>query len=162
MITVKAELATGSSTSTRNGPGPSSPTSSGSRREALADVRRAAEGYRDVTLPGELARARAALRGAASRPTCHAPTTCPRELRELFAWAVREGVTNVDPAQRCIALHGAARSLERVEVADDGAGPRTPATGAGNGLRGLRERAAAVGAVAGRPARSTRAGSRWR
>ena len=33
-------------------------------RDALADVRRAVEGYRELTLPGELARARAALAAA--------------------------------------------------------------------------------------------------
>ncbi len=36
-------------------------------RDALADVRRAVEGYRDLTLPGELARARAALEAAEIR-----------------------------------------------------------------------------------------------
>ena len=33
-------------------------------RDALADVRRAVEGYRELTLPGELARARTALAAA--------------------------------------------------------------------------------------------------
>ena len=33
-------------------------------RDALADVRRAVEGYRDISLPGELVRARVALRAA--------------------------------------------------------------------------------------------------
>ena len=33
-------------------------------RDALADVRRAVEGYRELTLPGELAQARAALEAA--------------------------------------------------------------------------------------------------
>ena len=48
-------------------------------RDALADVRRAVEGYRDLTLPGELARARdGAARPRRSRPTCRTPpTTCP-------------------------------------------------------------------------------------
>ena len=36
-------------------------------RDALADVRRAVEGYRELTLPGELARARTALRGRRDR-----------------------------------------------------------------------------------------------
>ena len=48
-------------------------------RDALADVRRAVEGYRDLTLPGELARARdGAARPRRSRPTCRTPPTrCP-------------------------------------------------------------------------------------
>jgi two-component system sensor histidine kinase DesK len=114
-------------------------------REALADVRQAVEGYREVTLPGELARARAAL--AAADITADLPGSAdePRgELRELFAWAVREGVTNV-------VRHSRARSCRvvldatSVAVLDDGVGP--PIEASGNGLRGLRERAAALDAV---------------
>jgi two-component system sensor histidine kinase DesK len=115
-------------------------------RDALADVRRAVEGYRDLTLPGELARAREALRAAeieADLPNSTDEVTS--ELRELFAWTVREGVTNVirhSGASRCTVRLGASA----VEVADDGGGPRS-GTGGGTGLDGLRERAAAAGAV---------------
>ncbi len=115
-------------------------------RDALTDVRRAVEGYRDLTLPGELARARAAL--AAAEVESHLPNSAdevPTELRELFAWTVREGVTNV-------LRHSGATTCEirltatSAEVRDDGRG--LPAqTGGGSGLAGLRERAAAVGAV---------------
>jgi two-component system sensor histidine kinase DesK len=115
-------------------------------RDALADVRRAVEGYRDLTLPGELARAREALRAAdidAELPnsTDHVPS----DLRELFAWTVREGVTNV------IRHSGASRCTVRLEpdgvaVRDDGTGPE-PRSAPGHGLDGLRERAAALGAV---------------
>ena len=115
-------------------------------RDALADVRRAVEGYRDLTLPGELARAREALRAAdidADLP--NSTDEVPTELRELFAWTVREGVTNV------IRHSGASRCTVRlaaggVEVADDGSGPCVTKA-AGHGLDGLRERAAAAGAV---------------
>ncbi|MBO0843785.1 MAG: histidine kinase dimerization/phosphoacceptor domain-containing protein, partial [Nocardioides sp.] len=63
-------------------------------RDALADVRRAVEGYRELTLPGELARARAALEAAGITPRLPGSTDdVPTELRELFAWTVREGVT---------------------------------------------------------------------
>ena len=115
-------------------------------RDALADVRRAVEGYRDLTLPGELARARAALRAAEIEADLPNSTDdVPSELRELFAWTVREGVTNV------IRHSGAARCTVRfgptgVEVCDDGSGP-VGDTQAGNGLTGLRERASAAGAV---------------
>ena len=74
-------------------------------RDALSDVRRAVEGYRELTLPGELARARNAL--AAAEIDAHLPNSAdevPTELRELFAWTVREGVTNVirhSGAHRC-------------------------------------------------------------
>ena len=114
-------------------------------RDALSDVRRAVEGYRELTLPGELARARVAL--AAAEIEARLPTAAdevPSELRELFAWTVREGVTNV-------IRHSGARSCEvrltptSAEVIDDGAG--SDAEGAGSGLAGLRERAASVGAA---------------
>jgi two-component system, NarL family, sensor histidine kinase DesK len=115
-------------------------------RDALADVRRAVEGYRDLSLPGEIARAREALRAAeiaAELP--NSTDDVPSELRELFAWTVREGVTNVirhSRASRCTVRLDA----ERVEVRDDGvgAGDRTER---GHGLDGLRERASALGAV---------------
>jgi len=115
-------------------------------RDALADVRRAVEGYRDLTLPGELARAREALRAAdieADLP--NSTDEVPSELRELFAWTVREGVTNVirhSRAHRCSIRLAA----DRVEVCDDGTGP-APDAERGHGLDGLRERAAALGAV---------------
>jgi two-component system, NarL family, sensor histidine kinase DesK len=115
-------------------------------RDALRDVRRAVEGYRDLTLPGELARAREALRSAdiaADLP--NSTDEVPTELRELFAWTVREGVTNVirhSGATICtIRL-----TADRVEVRDDGDGAAAP-TRSGHGLDGLRERAAALGAV---------------
>jgi two-component system, NarL family, sensor histidine kinase DesK len=119
-------------------------------RDALTDVRRAVEGYRELTLPGELARARTAL--AAAEIEAELPNSTdevPSHLRELFAWTVREGVTNVirhSGATRCTVRLGA----DAAEVVDDGAGP--VATGGvvegahtGSGLVGLRERAAAVG-----------------
>jgi signal transduction histidine kinase len=75
-----------------------------------------------------------------------------RERRELLAWTIREGVTNA-------VRHSAARHVwvrmdaGGVEVADDGRGPAgdpevvgVPVHQRGNGLAGLRERAAAVGA----------------
>jgi len=115
-------------------------------RDALLDVRRAVEGYRDITLPGELVRARAALRAAeieADLP--HSTDDVPSDLRELFAWTVREGVTNV------IRHSGASRCVVRLtptmaEVRDDGHAKASP-NGQGSGLAGLRERAADVGAT---------------
>lgn len=114
-------------------------------RDALADVRRAVEGYRELTLPGELARARNALSAAEIEADLPNSTDeVPTDLRELFAWTVREGVTNVirhSCARRCRVL----LTAEAVEVCDDGRGP--VAAGSGHGLLGLRERAAAVGAT---------------
>jgi two-component system sensor histidine kinase DesK len=114
-------------------------------RDALADVRRAVSGYREITLPGELARARSALEAAGINSALPNTTDdVPGDLRELFAWTVREGVTNVlrhSGADRCqIVL-----SATSVEVRDDGRGAEQP--GIGHGLIGLRERAAELGAV---------------
>jgi two-component system, NarL family, sensor histidine kinase DesK len=116
-------------------------------RQALADVRSAVSGYRDVTLAGELARGRELLRAsgiAADLPT--ATDIVDPAHSELFGWTVREGLTNV-------VRHARARScavrLSRsaIEIVDDGAGEPSPATElpAGNGLSGLRERVAAAG-----------------
>lgn len=113
-------------------------------REAMSDVRSAVQGYREITLGGEIARARVALEAAgieAELPT--SADDAEGSLRTLFAWAIREGVTNVvrhAGARRCIVELEA----DRVVVRNDGdhAGPVVE----GNGLRGLRERAAAVGA----------------
>ena len=115
-------------------------------RDALADVRRAVEGYRELSLPGELARASMALEAAEIEADLPNSTEdVPTSVRELFAWTIREGVTNVirhSGARRCtVRLTGTS-----VEVADDGAGPAST-LGIGNGLLGLRERAAAVGAT---------------
>ncbi|GAA1913097.1 sensor histidine kinase [Nocardioides hwasunensis] len=114
-------------------------------RDALFDVRRAVEGYRDITLPGELVRARAALEAAEIEPTLpHSTEEVPSDLRELFAWTVREGVTNV--IRHSGAHHCEVRlTAGSAEVRDDGRAELGP-TGHGNGLAGLRERAAAVGA----------------
>ena len=115
-------------------------------RDALADVRRAVEGYRELTLPGELARARMALEAAEIEARLPNSTDdVPSSLRELFAWTIREGVTNVvrhSHAHSCTVT----LSASSAEVADDGRGS-SGATANGNGLLGLRERAAEVGAV---------------
>jgi two-component system sensor histidine kinase DesK len=114
-------------------------------RDALADVRRAVEGYRDLTLPGELARARTALAAAQiSADLPNATEVVPSELRELFAWTVREGVTNVirhSDAEHCEVVLTASSA----EVRDDGRGAGDQAPG--SGLTGLRERAARAGAA---------------
>ena len=72
----------------------------------------------------------------------------PSDLRELFAWTLREGVTNVvrhSAATRCSVTLAA----DRITIADDGRGMRAADASVlrdGHGLSGLRERAAAEGA----------------
>jgi two-component system sensor histidine kinase DesK len=112
-------------------------------RSALAEVRTAVAGYREVSLAAELANARSALSAAgidADLPTAidHVPT----DHRELFGWVVREGVTNVvrhSGAAHCT-VHIAPST---VTIADDG--PGGPGGEGGHGLLGLRERAEARG-----------------
>jgi len=116
-------------------------------RDALADVRRAVEGFRDLSLAGELVRAREALTAAGIEPDLPGTTDdVPSELRELFAWTVREGVTNVvrhSGATTCRVRFAGAT----VEITDDGRGHCADASSGGHGLAGLRERATAAGAV---------------
>ncbi len=123
----------------------------GLARDALADVRATALGVRGISLPGEIAAARAAL--AAANVEADLPGAAdqvPTRLRELFAWTIREAVTNIVRHSR--ATH-AEVSLGRgsVEILDDGVGAPTLAdhgrTGGGQGLSGLRHRADALGAT---------------
>lgn len=94
---------------------------------------------------GELARARSALEAAGISATLPNSTDdVPGDLRELFAWTVREGVTNVlrhSGAAHCEVILSSAG----VEVRDNGRGSQAPSSG--HGLIGLRERAAEFGAV---------------
>nr|WP_275902243.1 histidine kinase [Brevibacterium zhoupengii] len=117
-------------------------------RSALADVRTTVQGTRMISLAAELVAATRALRAAGI--DVEAPTSVDNVdagLRELFAWTVREGSTN-------IFRHARARhvsiSLEpnRIEIRNDSVGHPTDLAevGAGSGLRGLSERAKAVGA----------------
>jgi two-component system sensor histidine kinase DesK len=125
-------------------------------REALADVRATIGGVRGVTLAGELAGARAALEAAGiTAELPHAVEAVPPRWRELFAWTVREGVTNV--VRHSGANHCVVRMTEdAVVVVDDGRGPAPARSSAawdavssdsasGQGLAGLSERVAAAG-----------------
>jgi two-component system, NarL family, sensor histidine kinase DesK len=113
-------------------------------RQALSDVRATVAANRVASLPRELAGAAEALRAAgidADLP--HAVDDVPAERQQVFAYVVREGVTNT------IRHSGASRCAVRltptsVEIVDDGVG--SPAgTPSGNGITGLTERLAAIG-----------------
>jgi two-component system sensor histidine kinase DesK len=114
-------------------------------RDALADVRSTALGVRGISLPGEIAAAREAL-AAANVEAClpGAADEVPSRNRELFAWTIREAVTNIVRHSR--ARHAEVRlAPASVEILDDGVGG--PAgDGDGQGLSGLRRRAEALGA----------------
>lgn len=115
-------------------------------REALTEVRRAVEGYRQHGLGGELRNAAIALHAAGV--TLHidvAPLALSPKQETALALALRESITNV--------VRHAAASVCRVSlradggrltfiVEDDGRGG-TPKEG--NGLQGMRTRLAEVG-----------------
>lgn len=116
----------------------------GLARSALADVRGMVAGTRAVTLAGELAGARQAFDAAGIEADVPgALDAVPDHLRELFAWAVREGTTNV--------LRHAAATRVSVTLSDDTLtidddGAADAAHGSGHGLAGLSERARRAGA----------------
>ncbi len=111
-------------------------------RSALSDVRATVSANREVSLSAELVGARAALRAAeidADLP--HAVDNVRPEFQPTFGYVLREAVTNV------LRHSGAKRVRVRLgdhwlEIEDDGTATDVVA---GNGLRGLSERLAAVG-----------------
>ena len=109
-------------------------------RSALADVRSTVNSYRELSLAGELARATGVLTSAGIRADL--PLTVEAvdpELRELFAWVVREGVTNV--VRHAHASHCKVElTSDSIEVTDDGIGLDSAGAGDGHGLEGLRQR----------------------
>lgn len=114
-------------------------------RDALSDVRATALGVRGVSLANEIAQARTALETAgidAVVPT--AADAVPSRWREVFAWTIREAVTNVvrhSRARRCVVeVTGS-----MLRISDDGVG-LGPSASAGQGLAGLRQRIESAGA----------------
>ena len=101
-------------------------------REALADVRAAAAGYREVTVAGELASARTALTAACIHADLPAGLAhIPQRKQEIFGWAIREGVTNV--VRHSGATHCSIRvASDEIEITDDGRGPAGPVSAASN------------------------------
>jgi two-component system sensor histidine kinase DesK len=109
-------------------------------REGLAGVRDTVGGLREVSLEGELANARSALRAAGIDAVLpDGPHEVPAARREVFGWTLREAVTNVvrhSGASRCeVRL-----TASTIEIRDDGTGQHADATDRGNGIAGLRER----------------------
>ncbi|MGW4247416.1 sensor histidine kinase [Nocardia sp. NPDC004722] len=112
-------------------------------REALASVRTTVGGLREVSLAGEVANARTALRAAEIDAELPDSDDLPIRHSIVFGWVLREAVTNV------VRHSGAEHCWVRVtptslEVSDDGVGMRDTAR-AGSGLSGLRERVQATG-----------------
>ena len=110
-------------------------------RRALAEVRGAVQGYRNLALDEALDGARVALSAAGiDYHLEESQLTVPPEVEAVLAWAVREGTTNVvrhSHAEHCDIRVEADGELAAVEVADDGNAAAT-ATAAGSGLAGPR------------------------
>lgn len=112
-------------------------------REAIAELRATVGTLRARRLEDELSAARDVLSdaGVSATVTGEVDQVDPR-FRVLFAWVVREAVTNVvrhADATRCTITV----SPREVRVTDDGQGLGTAPLG--NGLRGLKERVAEAG-----------------
>ena len=119
----------------------------GLSRQALQQVREAVSGYRKPTLATEFNAARVALQAAGVEIEVKQDIgAVDRETEAVLGWVIREATTNVirhSGAKHCaIALTGDNRQV-RIEVTNDGW--RVFQTAAGNGLRGLDERLAALG-----------------
>lgn len=116
-------------------------------RSAMGDVRRTVSDERKPILTSELADARQLLDAAGIGVAVDGePAALPEEIASLFAWGVREGVTNVvrhSRANRCAIRLWHDGDTARLSVTDDGAGSASP--GSGTGLASLRERAAELG-----------------
>lgn len=116
-------------------------------RRALAEIRSTVGGLRNPTLTDEVSVARTVLAdGGVTLTVLGDPAEVPDQYRSTLAWVVRESVTNIvrhAKAANCEVEFGAeANSLLR--ITDDGVGLDSSGD-EGNGLRGLRERALAVG-----------------
>ncbi|MFC4119275.1 sensor histidine kinase [Nonomuraea zeae] len=116
-------------------------------REAAQDVRGVARGFRAMSLAGEVDRAVALLESSGVGCQAHlADVPLSPRAEETLAWAVREAVTNVlrhSEATICTITTSLSQGRLRLEVANDGA-PGQPGP-TGNGLTGLKERAAQAG-----------------
>jgi two-component system sensor histidine kinase DesK len=115
-------------------------------RNALNEVREAVRGYRSGNLWSEMARARTTLETAGVSVDCQADSIhLPPAQENVIALALREGVTNIvrhANATRCAIRVTVAEGRCAMEIEDNGCGGTAVE---GNGLRGMRERAEALG-----------------
>jgi two-component system sensor histidine kinase DesK len=160
VITLKAELATKLATRDPDRALAEMQDVERISRDALAEVRRAVQGYGRSTLTDELQHARDALEAAGATfdaDVADVELTVAEE--QALAFAIREAVTNVirhARATRCaVRLRlDANASVLRLEIRDNGRGGADPE---GSGLTGMRARVVALG---GRVERDGREGTR--
>ncbi|MFF4404927.1 sensor histidine kinase [Streptomyces sp. NPDC001262] len=133
-------------------------------RQALADVRLVASGYRDMNLEQECASARSVLRAAEveAEVTVSVDEVDPR-VETVLATVLREGVTNVlrhSTVRRCTVEAVEKDGVVRLAIVNDGVRPgyKDPAPNSGSGLGNLALR---VGAVGGSLTAGVRDGGRF-
>ncbi|MEW9547556.1 sensor histidine kinase [Nonomuraea sp. NPDC050783] len=117
-------------------------------RQALRELREAVRGYRELDLAAELDSVKAVLEAAGVRCETRLPyRDLPGGLAPVFAYAVREAVTNVlkhSTATFCDITIRFTAEQARLTVRNDGVA-RRQADDLGSGLAGMGERLAAVG-----------------
>lgn len=115
-------------------------------RRALAEVRDAVSGYRQISFVQALAEARSALSGAGIAVRADAaPDPLPGQVDAVLGWVLREATTNVlrhSGAGIVTVELVAGREDVVLTITDDGTGAGGPA---GTGLSGLAERVQGVG-----------------
>ncbi|WP_329623805.1 histidine kinase [Streptomyces sp. NBC_01255] len=123
-------------------------------RQALADVREVARGYRDMSLLVEAESAGSVLKAAGIRAEIEVECTGLSSIANtILATVLREGVTNVlrhSQPRTCSVTAGAdpeRAGFVRLEIVNDGVGQRglVDSDSTGTGLSNLAARAAAVG-----------------
>ncbi|TDE56887.1 sensor histidine kinase [Nonomuraea mesophila] len=117
-------------------------------RKALRELRQAVRGYRELDLTAELNSVEGVLEAAGVRCEMRLPyRELPGEVSQVFAYAVREAVTNVlkhSVATFCRITIRFTEDEAELEVRNDGVAERQ-GDDLGSGLAGLRERLAAAG-----------------
>lgn len=118
-------------------------------RNALAEVREAIRGYRSGDLRAELDNAKSTLQTAGLTVDVeYDGTGLPVSHERMLALALREAVTNIvrhAHASRCTIKLERDENVYRLEIKDDGRGDIEQE---GMGMRGIRERIAAIGGQA--------------
>jgi two-component system sensor histidine kinase DesK len=118
-------------------------------RSALHDLRDIAHREPPIALSSEIERAADLLASTGTETQVDIGVeNLPPAINELFAWTLREGVTNVlrhSAATTCSITIGRSNGVVRLEIVNDRA---MPASRGGNGLSGLIARAATLSGVA--------------
>lgn len=123
----------------------------GVSRQALADVRLVASGYRDMSLEAEAAAVAEVM--AAADVQVEVDIDCGRLhplVDTVLATALREGVTNIlrhSKVQSCVITAAAEGETVRLTLVNDGVVPQVtpPHQGSGSGLGNLRTRLTEIG-----------------